>query len=501
MAGWRPALPCCLLCHCLAGSSGRTTLWNRPIPKTVEARAIAKKIVEGKGHYLLQILCQEIQMRLASPTCPRHARTIVPPHTQRLNRPHLYRTLGHHFPMGGAGVSCPWMCIPAFVVMAGVSPVTSAWDAQPPTASRPAAKSSAPTALADRLGCTHVKGSYNFTKGDFLNEGADQVLRAGFRTIKLYLHDPRGSYPFNSNWPKSFKSLVHMAQHPLYREVFRKPFGTCILTTFSIGKDAGDRWRGGDDAYDYAEDVQQFHDLAVHLMRAYKGTGKTFILQNWEGDWYVGHHPDLKNDPSDQAIKSMIRWLNARQEGVDQARREVVSDVKVYHAAEVNLVRIAMEGRKTVTNDVLPKTHCDLYSYSAYDTIGLASEDVPKGREIFRKALDYLAAKAPDSAAYGDKNVYVGEFGWPEVRNEKQDPHASTEKCLNVLRMTVETSLDWGCPYVVYWQLYDNEPRVKDRRPANDEVRGFYLVKPDGTHAAAYDYFSQLLGAPNPSKH
>ena len=75
----------------------------------------------------------------------------------------------------------------------------------------------------------------------------------------------------------------------------------------------------------------------------------------------------------------------------------------------------------------------------------------------------------------------------------KQDPDASTAKSLNVIRITVETALEWGCPYIVYWQVYDNELRVKDRRPTNDDVRGFYLIKPDGTHAAAWDYFASLL--------
>ena len=62
----------------------------------------------------------------------------------------------------------------------------------------------------------------------------------------------------------------------------------------------------------------------------------------------------------------------------------------------------------------------------------------------------------------------------------------------------VENSLDLHeacarCPYLVYWQVYDNEPRVRNRRPTNDEVRGFYLIKPDGTKAPAWHYFHALL--------
>jgi hypothetical protein len=342
--------------------------------------------------------------------------------------------------------------------------------------------------VADRIACTHVSGRYNFTKKDFLNEGADAILATGMRVIKLYLHNPANHYKFNSNWPE-FRSLTQMARDPHYRAVFAKPFSTYIMTAFSVGVPNSPEHYSDER---YAEDVRQFEELTAYLLRAYKGKGKTFILQNWEGDWAVGWKPDLKEEPSEKAIQGMTRWMNARQEGVDRARAAFPNtDVKVYHACEVNLVAQAIKGRRTVTNDVLPRTHCDLYSYSAYDTIGIAGDDFAKGQAAFRAALEHMASKAPPSKAFGHNNVYVGEFGWPEVAS-KQDPSASTAKSLNVIRMTVETALDFGCPYIVYWQLYDNEARSKER-PTNSDVRGFYLIKPDGTHAAAYDYFASLL--------
>lgn len=370
--------------------------------------------------------------------------------------------------------------------------------ADQPTASRPApggwARPSA--ALADRLGCTHCSGSYNFTKNDFMSEGADQILKLGMRTLKLYLNKPQIHYKFNCQWPE-FRDLTSMADHPYYRAVFEKPFHTYILTTFAIaGDEGGGQWRDHFTDAQSADEARQFHDLAVYFMHKYKGTGKTFVLANWEGDWAIRGTTDRgpRSDPTPPRIANMIRWFNARQEGVERARKEVgQSDVKVFNAAEVNLVDIAMQGRPSVTNNVLPYTHCDLYSYSAYDIISYARKDPAKGKARFRATLDYIASKAPASAAFGRKNLYIGEFGWPEVRSD-QDPEATTTQSLNVIRTTVETALEWGCPYVVYWQVYDNEVRVRDRRPTNEEVRGFYLVKPDGSHAAAWDYFASLLG-------
>ena len=50
--------------------------------------------------------------------------------------------------------------------------------------------------------------------------------------------------------------------------------------------------------------------------------------------------------------------------------------------------------------------------------------------------------------------------------------------------------------YVVYWQLYCNELKGR-RQPTpvtiNDAVRGFWLIRPDGSKAWTWDYFHELL--------
>jgi hypothetical protein len=179
----------------------------------------------------------------------------------------------------------------------------------------------------------------------------------------------------------------------------------------------------------------------------------------------------------------MIGWLNARQDGVFMAREEVgCHGVTVLHAAEVNLIARAMEGKTTVTNDVIPHTHCDLYSYSAYDTC------LHGDPQKLRDALDYLASKAPDSKLFGSRNIYIGEFGAPENQYDQ----------LKIVKCTVETALDWGARYIVYWELYCNEPKEKGResesRPTNDDMRGFWLIRPDGTKPPVWGYLRELMG-------
>lgn len=346
--------------------------------------------------------------------------------------------------------------------------------------------------LPDVVGVTHVSGRYHLTDADFLNEGADQILSLGSRVIKVYFTVPptanpsSNAYPFNSRWPQA-KTLTELAATPYFRALFDKPFTTFILTTYAAGRPEH-YWRAGVTAEQVADEERQFYELARHFHTAYRGQHKTFVLQHWEGDWAIRGNFDPQADPTPQAIQGMIDWLNARQAGVDRARQEFhTSDVSVYHAAEVNLVKASMiDGRPGVANRVVPQTRVDLVSYSAWDT---QSDPVQ-----FRQALAWLAEQTPDRPPFGGRNVYVGEFGAPQ--NEW-----SAEQATRTIRNAVETSLDVGCPYVIFWQLYCNELRPGEPPPqvpvrSNDAVRGFWLIRPDGTKAWSWDYLQRVLATP-----
>jgi len=344
--------------------------------------------------------------------------------------------------------------------------------------------------VRDVLGAVHVAGRYHLTEKDFLNEGADEILALGSHVIKVWFYGkrherPQNVYPYNSNWP-AVDTLVEGAQTPYYRTLFAKPFSTYILVVTSLGRDDG-YWRSGITEAQEEDEQRQFYELTRHLLTAYKNTGKTFVLQHWEGDWMVRGNFDGNADPTEAALKNMIAWLNARQAGVDRARREVGQQgVCVYHAAEVNrVVRSMRDGAPNMANRVLPHTHLDLVSYSAWDSATEHYNDP----NVLRDALDFIAANAPDSPDFGSRNVYLGEFGMPEN-------HYSLEQIQTAISNAVRTGLDWGCPYIVYWQLYCNEQKDASVKPpvqSNDAVRGFWLIRPDGTKSWVWHYFHAVF--------
>jgi hypothetical protein len=296
---------------------------------------------------------------------------------------------------------------------------------------------------------------------------------------------PMGVYPYHSRWPR-VDSLVQGAQTPYFRDLFDKPFTTYILAVTSLGRDDG-YWRAGITDEQKKDEQRQFYELAKYLLTEYRGTGKTFVLQHWEGDWMARGSFRADAEPTPLALGSMVEWLNARQAGVDQARAEVGQQgVHVYHATEVNRVVQSMrDGFPGVTNKVLPRTHLDLVSYSAWDS---ATEHY-RDPNVLREALDFIAAHAPDSPDFGNRNVYIGEFGMPENGY-------ALEQIRQAIPNAVRTGLQWGCPYIVYWQLYCNELRDASVKPpvkSNDAVRGFWLIRPDGTKSWTWDYFYGLF--------
>ena len=353
-----------------------------------------------------------------------------------------------------------------------------------------ASASAAP--LRDRVGVAHAGGKYSVSAGrDYLNEGAQLIFNdLGSRVIKLWLtRRPEASYGLNSPlWQDTPDDLVSVAAHPYYRQVFSMPFTTYILVV-----DTPDSVWFGDGMSRLEEDAEEraLHDLTRYLMKTYAGTGKTFILQNWEADWLVrlAVSSDTLDDrdPPLVTVNGIGRWLAARQRGVERGRARMASTkgVTVKHAIEVNHVWRAkyQPWRVSVTDDVLPGVRADMYSYSAWE-LG----DDPTGEQL-KEMLTFLDERTP-----GTGNIYVGEYGTAE------NVHGSAAH-LSQVAVHTRAALDWGAAYVVYWQTFCNEfaaATPPSGTVLNGDMRGFWLVRPDGTKSPVWFYLKDLLDEPEP---
>jgi hypothetical protein len=336
--------------------------------------------------------------------------------------------------------------------------------------------------LRDTIGVAHAGGKYGFTEEDYLNEGADRLLELGTRVIKVWFQrDAAELYPFHSEWGEPADDYVELAQKPYYKRLFGKPFSTYILVVPPVR--AGTPFLDGLSDDEREAEEEGFYELTRYLLERYAHTGKTFVLQNWEGDHLLRQGLLKDADPDPIRIQGMRDWWDARQAGVDRARREVgMHGVTVAHAAEVNLLAEAIEGRVTALNNVIPFTHCDLYSYSSWD--------LEFDRHRLVQALDYLKSMAPDSELYGEDNIYLGEYG--VVR----DQVGAGVSLRNTIEGLTETALGWGVRWAVFWQVFSNEAaHVYTGRPQNADLRGFWLIRPDGTQAPTWqDLHRRLWG-------
>jgi hypothetical protein len=384
-------------------------------------------------------------------------------------------------------------------------------------------------APSEVLGSTHVNGFYDFTDEDYLNEGAAQLREMGTDVIRVWDNQLSEYYPYDSDWPDSFDSVTEVYRHEHFRELFDRPFSTFVLTSYARSTPGLQTayWLDGVSDEQYAATVAEYEEATRHLLSEYRGTGKTFVVQHWEGDWsLMGGDIDPDHEPSDEAFANMRRWLDARQTGIERGRRAVDSDVAVLHATSVNRVYDAMtEGMRRSITDVVPETGVDMVAYSTYDVLEAVMQEATdeefdlvemmhgesgpeefaldeetvrtEGAEMVRESLEFIHDHAPEPSPYVEsvltprqKNVYVGEFGQPQ--------NVYREAALQLIELMCETSLEWGARWAIFWQLYCNEPMDREgydrsQRPENDDMMGFWLVRPDGSDAPARPYFESVL--------
>ena len=353
-----------------------------------------------------------------------------------------------------------------------------------------------------KAGVTHVDGKYAFMDSNFLIEGSQRINTFGSDAIFIYLEPNfRTRYPEKSGplWPAGdLQSVTELAKTDAYKAVFDLPFKVFVITTYAFGTQGAVQNFATDPSLANIEE-NEFYDLTRYLLTTYAGTGKTFILKHWEGDYIGLVNFDTSKDISPATVDAMNIWLSARQSGVSRARNDAgnPSGVAVFNAVEMSRVLdYSRRGLTRVVNAVIPVVKPDMVSYSSYEAT-LGGTDPGSAAASINEALNVIKSFAPDPLGLGDKRILISEYGLFENERPADEVAWRTSTIL-------QTSQGAGILGAFFWQIFDNECKQADGtyfptasspgaalRPSNSQCRGLWLVKPDGST-------SQVLGLISP---
>jgi lysozyme family protein len=151
------------------------------------------------------------------------------------------------------------------------------------------------------------------------------------------------------------------------------------------------------------------------------------------------------------------------------------TNVNVFYYIEVNrCVDARDKGLRRLINTVIPYTNIDYISYSSYDFQKFPQLD-------YNALLDYVESKLPAKPSITGKRVFIGEMGYNYLNsNLSGSVHDSNNRDIFV------KALNWGCPFVLYWEFYNNEI------DANGISQGFWLITDQNVKTPLYYTFSNL---------
>ncbi len=372
--------------------------------------------------------------------------------------------------------------------------------------------------IQDIFGASHIASWYNFTDKPFMIEGLDFYKDFGPTSIKTTLTPLVGkmqeSYPFNHSWP-NYQTMAAVAQNQYIDSLFKR---THIKThTFWTNTRTRGQYRLGPDFNhaNYLGMEQQFYDLTMHILTNYGNSGKTFVYQNWEGDWMLRGegvlwetNPSLIPDNVEWIIEGMSRMFRAQQRGTERARNMFPNaTAKVMHGVEFNKLwmqnssgqRITMMDNNTpsVLENVIPHTRIDLSSWSAYDG-GWTNSENPHGHAMWKGIEIAKYFTTTTGMITNGTPVQIGEFGINE------NPPYSGSNTNQVIRERygkyIGVALGLQIPNFYLWNLYNSGAQAIPAGHTWESgeqytqsflyqwLNGKWIVRPDGTwgFAAAF---------------
>ena len=353
---------------------------------------------------------------------------------------------------------------------------------------------SAQTRLEQRIGFYQWVGSPSFEANeDLLTRARRRSVETGSRVFRLYLgarfdylHPPLSPRRFSRDRVDGPLTPAKILALPRYRSVLEDDdIETVVLTVYPIrdygaGPDDINLLRPWSEAEAEIENSQT-KDLCEFLYQQFGDMPKTVILANSEADAKLLEIMNYTGS-AEQAIDTLTHWTNTRFQALDEVRRGYPkARLRIFHALEINVVNLrlvkrgarfhkavltqgASEQGWSTLEDVVPHVVFDLLSYSAYESANSPFEtwesDVAPQETVtrLRRDLERIRTRSEKSLSpagrrrFGKNFVMIGELGYARDRFE----HLPTGPLLPRLYYALKTALEWGCPYVVLWQVCDS---------------------------------------------
>jgi len=328
------------------------------------------------------------------------------------------------------------------------------------------------------IGTQTVGPKYQFTDETTLVETAREIRAMGSNLLKFSMHPRYCTENYGLPKNEEIKSLKDLAIYePSMKRVLNMDFKYYHIWVYGFSQYTPEpegekidtsqtKFIGGYSRHYEEALYKELYDFTAYMLREYSGTGKVFYLGHWEGDWHLRWHYD-RNRPVDPAtLQGMIAWEKVRQKAIDDAKKDTPHEgVAIYNYIEVNLVRKAIEeGVTTVANSVIPEVNPDYVSYSSYDATNpyKTKEELNTG---LKESLTYIESfLSPKEGLPEGRRVWIGEYGNPANRFNEDDQDERS-------RWTINAGLEWGAPFILYWELYNNEIN-----PDTQEQVGYWLI-------------------------
>lgn len=298
----------------------------------------------------------------------------------------------------------------------------------------------------------HVGGLYP-TRTDFLPYGVATAKAFGtkLKTMKLWLSSAYATdYP-DQTWATTYTTLAGLAADPAFAGIWAdSQVTTFLLGTFTFTDGQTNQWiiNGVNPTY-LAAVKAEIQALATYLLTNF--SGKTFVIQNWEGDWALMGNFTPTTFVAKDRCQSMAAWLRARQAGIAAARAAVPSSSSsVLMSVEVNR---SLDPLRRVVRDVLPYVPTDLVSISAYEAINPLFNQPSSNMAAAKASIDALLRQEVYAIrqARPDVPIYIGEYGWPLT--EQQSWWVMGDAIQQVIDTSNALALN---TWVTWWDLFDN---------------------------------------------